>query len=98
MLNLYYKFDDIMEKRLNLIATMNLLSYLLLGLTHVFKWSPVVALVAFILSVAVLGLSLVNMFLACKEGPVSRKFHLKRIIYQMVIAIILVVIYIGRFN
>lgn len=87
-----------MEKRLNLIATVNSLSYVLLGLTHVFKWSSVVAIVAFILSVAVLGLSLVNIFLACKEGPVSRKFHLKRIIYQMVIAIILVVIYIGRFN
>lgn len=87
-----------MEKRLNLIATVNLLSYVLLGLTYVFKWSPMVALIAFVLSIAVLGSSIVNIFLACKEGPVSRKFHLKRIIYQMVIALILVVIYIGRFN
>ena len=87
-----------MEKRLNLIATVNLLSYVLLGLTYYFEWSPIIALVAFVLSIAVLGSSIVNIFLVCKEEKAQRNLHLKRIIYQMIIATILVVIYMGRFN
>ena len=86
-----------MEKRLNIIAGVNMMCYVLVGLTHVLQWPKTVAMVAAILAVAVLGVSVVNIVLACKEGPVTRKFHMKRIIYQMVIAAALVAIYIGKF-
>ena len=87
-----------MEKRLHMIAVTTLLSYVLIGLTHILKLSPTVALVAFVLAIAVLGSSIVNVVLAFKEGPKTRSFQLKRIIYQMLIAIVLVVIYMYRFN
>lgn len=87
-----------MDKRLNFNATINLVTYILIGLTYVFKWSPIVAMIAFVLSIVVIGSNIVNLFLVGKEEKANKKIYIKRIVYQILIASVLVVIYIGRFN
>lgn len=87
-----------MRNRLNFNATINLVSYLLIGLTYYFKWSPVVAMIGFVLSIVVLVSSVINIFLVNKEEKTSKKIYIRRIIFQMLLAAILIFIYMGRFN
>ena len=85
-----------MNKRLEILSTLNLLSLILQGVTHIMGLSSGYILFAMSLAIIVFSASVVNLFLIRKEEPQLKKVYLRRIITHIIISGVIIYITLYR--
>lgn len=81
-----------MEKRLELISDVNLLSFIILGIIRIFNWSPLLCLIPAGLAVVTLIMGIISLLQRNKYESGSQRKYLWRILWQLFVSAGLLVI------
>lgn len=91
--NVYYIKSYFMEKRIELLSIIVILSFVLIEFTNIFDLSFIFEVIALCMAIIVFGYSIVNLFLIKKQQEDNNTKFTKRIIMQILFSILIIVKY-----